>query len=126
VEADFAKALGQPRSPRGLAKRGRRNTRHLHLPLRQLRLLRAQPVVGRTHLRGSRQARHILLRRWRNVRHIRTWGSRTHERYCVILQRTENKRDYLGREPAPAIDTVELTRWAREGWTFVTSLFLSS
>ena len=40
VEPDFAKALGQPRSARRFAKRRRRNSRHFHLPLRQLRLLR--------------------------------------------------------------------------------------
>src|SRR5580700_854116 len=120
VQPDFAKALRQPGPARRLPKRRRRNPRHLHLPLRQLRFLRAQPVKRRPHLGRSRQSRHIRLHRRRNVRHIRTWGRGAHQGYCVILHRTEKKGDYLRREPQLAIDMDEIGGWVEERWTLVT------
>src|ERR1700682_5305608 len=78
IEADFAKALGQPSSARRLAKRRRRNPRHLHLPLDELRLLSTKPIERRPHLGRRRQACHFLLHRRSNVRHIRARGSGAH------------------------------------------------
>ncbi len=98
VESGFAKALRQPGSARRLPKRRGCNPRHLHLPLRQLRLLRPQPVVSRPHLRRSRQPRHFLLHRGSNLRHVRAWGSRAHWKLCVILQRVARGRDGRGRD----------------------------
>ncbi len=87
IEGDFAKALGQPCPACRLAKRRRRNPRHLHLPLRQLRLLRTQPVERRPHLRQRSHTRHVLLHRRRNVRHIRARRNGAHGKFCHLTTR---------------------------------------
>jgi hypothetical protein len=57
------------------------------LPLQELRLLRAKPVVRRTHLGRRRQTSHLLLQRGRNVGHIRAREIRRHEVWVSVQYR---------------------------------------
>src|ERR1700690_2566237 len=73
AQPDFTESLRQPGRARRLAKWRRRNPRHLHLPVRQLRFLGTKPVECGTYFRGCRQASHLLLHRGdkRGVRKLR-------------------------------------------------------
>ena len=100
IQSDFAKTFSQPCAPCRLAKRRRRNTSHLHLPVRQLRLLDAKPVESRTYLRGRRQTSHFLLQRECRPSSGKSGrgGFGLMAKYCVSLQRVEDKRDWQSGE----------------------------
>ena len=99
VQPDFTKAFRQPGGARRLAKRRRRNPRHLHLPVRQLRFLGAKPVECGTYFRGCRQARHLLLHRGhkRGVRELRARGIRAHGSIALVYNALPRNRDWRGR-----------------------------
>ena len=79
LQSEFAKFVSQPFPPRAFAKRRRRDARQLHLPLRELRLLCAQPGKSRANFRKLTEVCYLVLhsRKWVGYVWLRSHGSRS-------------------------------------------------
>ena len=67
-QAELAKLVRQPLGPDTFAKRRRRNTRQLQLPVRKLRLLGAKPGKSAANFGQRTKMRHFLLRSRKRLR----------------------------------------------------------
>src|SRR5262249_13456966 len=61
VQPNFSEALGEPGGASGFSKWRRRDARHFHLPLQQLRLIGAKPVKCGSYLGRGGKPRNFAL-----------------------------------------------------------------
>ena len=82
-QTELGEFIGQPLGPDALAERRRRNARQLQLPVRELRLLGAEPGESGANFRQRTEMCDLLLH---SRKQLRNFGSRARHEAVVGLQ----------------------------------------